>query len=389
MKPMNFSKTSVENAVEAIKKHQNEFEEIRQKGSDMSVEEIAQQLIINKFGDAQIEAEEIVNDLKKGLANFDDLFNKNKETESINVKEYLQETTKNYSEEERKNCYVNILTSLELLKFDNLSEKEVNAKLSANAELSTDELIDKIESVLNNNISLESLTEKVKEGVNADTISKITHEIELHKDEYRLMAAVYLYVEQREGNLHISDSEFSMSAEGVGALAGAAIEMIITNNALNEGEIDLTTWQKVVKWILGAALGITLGYAVMMLILGASVWATTFLMSTLGTSVVAAIFSLIAVVYIGCKAAGELGEMWADVMIMYSDFYDEYIGVVTEKVANWITTLKSWIIEITNKTKSALQGNKATDDETQLEAPQVETETENKEPDAQIEPAMA
>lgn len=389
MKPMNFSKTSVENAVEAIKKHQNEFEEIRQKGSDMSVEEIAQQLIINKFGDAQIEAEEIVNDLKKGLANFDDLFNKNKETESINVKEYLQETTKNYSEEERKNCYVNILTSLELLKFDNLSEKEVNAKLSANAELSTDELIDKIESVLNNNISLESLTEKVKEGVNADTISKIAHEIELHKDEYRLMAAVYLYVEQREGNLHISDSEFSMSAEGVGALAGAAIEMIITNNALNEGEIDLTTWQKVVKWILGAALGITLGYAVMMLILGASVWATTFLMSTLGTSVVAAIFSLIAVAYIGCKAAGELGEMWADVMIMYSDFYDEYIGVVTEKVANWITTLKSWIIEITNKTKSALQGNKATDDETQPEAPQVETETENKEPDAQIEPAMA
>ena len=75
MKSMDFTKASVEKAVEAIKKHGEEFDAIRKEGSNLSIEEIAQKLIIDKFGDAQIEAEEIVCDLKYGLSNFDALFN--------------------------------------------------------------------------------------------------------------------------------------------------------------------------------------------------------------------------------------------------------------------------------------------------------------------------
>ena len=239
---MDFTKASVEKAVEAIKKHGEEFDAIRKEGSNLSIEEIAQKLIIDKFGDAQIEAEEIVNDLKKGLANFDAQFNKNKETEKINVKECLEEATKDNTDEERKNCYVNILTAIELLNAKELSEDDVNAKLAENAELSEEELLAKIEDVMNSTISLDSLAEKVKEGLNSETLSQLAKEIELNKDDYRFMAAVWLYVEQREGNLKLSDSDFAISAEQIGTLAGASVEAIITNNALNEGKIDMATW---------------------------------------------------------------------------------------------------------------------------------------------------
>ena len=215
MKSMDFTKASVEKAVEAIKKHGEEFDAIRKEGSNLSIEEIAQKLIIDKFGDAQIEAEEIVNDLKKGLANFDAQFNKNKETEKINVKECLEEATKDNTDEERKNCYVNILTAIELLNAKELSEDDVNAKLAENAELSEEELLAKIEDVMNSTISLDSLAEKVKEGLSSDTLSQLAKEIELNKDDYRFMAAVWLYVEQREGNLKLSDSDFAISGLSV------------------------------------------------------------------------------------------------------------------------------------------------------------------------------
>ena len=182
---MEFTKASIDQAVEAIKKHNEEFEAIREDGSNLSIEETAQKLIVDKFGDAQIEAEEVVKDLKKGLANFDALYKQNKETDKINVVEHLQEATKNNTEEERKNCYVNILTAIELLNNNELSEDDVNAKLAENAELSTAELLEKIEEVMNSTISLDSLVDNVKDGLNSEMLSQLAQAVELNKDDYR------------------------------------------------------------------------------------------------------------------------------------------------------------------------------------------------------------
>ncbi len=387
MKSTDFTNASIEKAVEAIKKHQEEFNAIHANASQLSVDEVAQKLIIDTLGDAQIEAEEIVNDLKKGLSNFDAQFNQNKETESINVKDYLNEATKNHSEEERKNCYVNILTAIQLLNADKMSQDDVEATLSKNAKLSAEELIVKIEETLNDNSLLEPLTAQVKDGVSSEALSQIARVIELHKEEYRLMAAVYLYIEQRKGNLQVSESEFGLPAENIGALAGAAIEMLLANNALQEGKMDLTTWQKVVKWILGAIVGITLGCAVFILAANVGFAAMSLLLGLFGTSTVAIILSFIAVCYIGWFVSEALVEIWSDCMKMCNDVYDNCIGTITEKVSMWLTALKNWIVEMTNKTKSALQRNKETENETQLEAPQAETQTN--ESDVQMQPAMA
>ena len=379
---MDFTKASVEKAVEAIKKHGEEFDAIRKEGSNLSIEEIAQKLIIDKFGDAQIEAEEIVSDLKKGLANFDAQFNKNKETEKINVKECLEEATKDNTDEERKNCYVNILTAIELLNAKELSEDDVNAKLAENAELSEEELLAKIEDVMNSTISLDSLAEKVKEGLSSDTLSQLAKEIELNKDDYRFMAAVWLYVEQREGNLKLSDSDFAISAEQIGTLAGASVEAIITNNALNEGKIDMATWQKVMKWIIGAAIGLFLAYGCFLVVANVSLLAMSLILSILGSGTFAIFLSLAVAIYVAWKSSDIMAEGWMMVMEAYLDFYNKHIAGITAKVASWITALKTWFANLADKAKSVVSGNK-----NQTETQQ--TESNNEEQNLQGQPVMA
>lgn len=379
---MDFTKASVEKAVEAIKKHGEEFDAIRMEGSNLSIEEIAQKLIIDKFGDAQIEAEEIVNDLKKGLANFDAQFNKNKETEKINVKECLEEATKDNTDEERKNCYVNILTAIELLNAKELSEDDVNAKLAENAELSEEELLAKIEDVMNSTISLDSLAEKVKEGLSSDTLSQLAKEIELNKDDYRFMAAVWLYVEQREGNLKLSDSDFAISAEQIGTLAGASVEAIITNNALNEGKIDMATWQKVMKWIIGAAIGLFLAYGCFLVVANVSLLAMSLILSILGSGTFAIFLSLAVAIYVAWKSSDIMAEGWMMVMEAYLDFYNKHIAGITAKVASWITALKTWFANLADKAKSVVSGNKN-------QAETQQTESNNEEQNLQGQPVMA
>lgn len=67
MNTQNFSAETIHQAVEAIRNYQNDFDSIRENSSVTSVEEMAQIMIMQKFGEAQIEAEDIVKDIKKAL----------------------------------------------------------------------------------------------------------------------------------------------------------------------------------------------------------------------------------------------------------------------------------------------------------------------------------
>lgn len=381
MKTMELTKESVDKAVEAIKMHENEFDAIRKKNGNLPLDEVAQLFIMDEFGDAQIEAEEIVNDIKTGLASFDAQFNKNKETETIDVKDCLEETTQDMTEEERKNCLVNILVAIELLNVKELSEDEVNAKLEENSALSEEELIEKIEDGMNSTISLESLAEEVKDGLNSEILSQVAKDMEVNKDNYRFMAALWLYVEQRKGNLKLSNSDFAMSAEQIGVLAGAAVETIIANNALNDGEINLATWQKVIKWIVGAALFlILLGGNV---IVAASVGMLTVaaVVSIIGSGMVSIFIAMVIAYVVVMKLYDLLGEATGAIFGAFIDYYDKFIVGITAKVVSCFNTLKTWAANIVNKAKSAV-----TTDEKQTETPQNEV---NKETESEQEFAKA
>ena len=358
MKSMEFTKATVEKVAETIKKHGEEFSAIRNEGANLTIEEIAQKLIIDKFNEAQIEAEDIVNDLKKGLAKFDAQFSENKATETINVKENLEKACENCTDEERKNYYVNVLTAIELLNAGELTEEDVKAKLAKNAELSNEELLAKIEKVMNSSISLEELSATVKDGVNAEALSKLSKEIELKKDEYRLMTAVWLYIEQREGNLKLSDSDNALSAEQLGVMAGAAIETIITNNALSEGKIDLATWQKIVKYILGAAL--VLAWTSLSIVACSTLgfFAFTSFLTMIGTSMFAIMFSFVIVAIFVSDMMEWSGEGMKSVIAFLGDVYDKYIVKITAKISSWVEKLKEWVTKTKNETdETVANGN--------------------------------
>ena len=358
MKSMEFTKATVEKVAKTIKKHGEEFSAIRNEGANLTIEEIAQKLIIDKFNEAQIEAEDIVNDLKKGLAEFDAQFSENKATETINVKENLEKACENCTDEERKNYYVNVLTAIELLNAGELTEEDVKAKLAKNAELSNEELLAKIEKVMNSSISLEELSATVKDGVNAEALSKLAKEIELKKDEYRLMTAVWLYIEQREGNLKLSDSDNALSAEQLGVMAGAAIETIITNNALSEGKIDLATWQKIVKYILGAAL--VLAWTSLSIVACSTLgfFAFTSFLTMIGTSMFAIMFSFVIVAIFVSDMMEWSGEGMKSVIAFLGDVYDKYIVKITAKISSWVEKLKEWVTKTKNETdETVADGN--------------------------------
>ena len=382
MKSMDFTKASVEKVVEAIKKHGEEFDAILKEGANLLIEEIAQKLIIDKFGDAQIEAEKIVNDLKKGLANFDTQFNENKSNEAINVKECLKNATQHNTEEERKNFYVNILTAIELLNTKDLSEDDVKAKLEENKELSEVELLARIDDEMNLTISLDSLAKKVKDGLNSANLSQLAKEIELRKDDYRFMVAVWLYVEQRDGNLKLSDSDFGISAEQIGILAGASIEVIITNNALNEDKIDMATWQKVMKWIIGAAIGLFLACGCFCVAANVSLCFMCWILSILGSGTCAIFLSFVVALYVAWMSSEIIFAGWSMIMETYLDFYNEHIAGITAKVTSWIDALKTWFENLIDKEKSVVSSN-----EDQMETQQ--TEMNNEEQDFQGQPVMA
>lgn len=364
MKSMEFTQASIEVAIKAIKKHSEEFEKIRAENPQLLLEDAAQKLIIDKFGDAQIEAEEIINDLKQGISKFDTLYKQNRESEKINIAKQLQEATQNCTEEERKNCFVNILTAIELLNNKDLAENDVNTKLSQNAKLTTEELLIKIEEAMNASISLDSLVANVKNGLNIDILSQLSRTIEFHKDEYRFMAALWLYIEQRENNLKLSDSDFDITTVELGALAAAAVETIIANNDMNEGKIDMTTWQKVMKWIVGAAIGVALGYVAILVVAHISIWALTLIWAIFGTGTIALIFSMVITLYVCWRVSNLVFDAWIKVLDLYTKFYNKHIASITAKISSWIASVKTWIANTTEKVKATVNSNKDTPEQT-------------------------
>lgn len=388
MKTMEFTQVTIEQAINAIKKHDEEFKIIQKESADKTLEEVAQMMIIEKFGDAQIEAEEIVNDLKKGLADFDAQFRENAETGKINVANQLTEATKNKSDEERKNCYVNILTALQLLSNKEISQAEIEAKQAENAQLGTEDLLAKIDEEMNSAISLDSLAANVQNELNQEILSELAGQLEMNKEDYRFMAALWLYIEQRENNIQLSDSEFALPATELGALAGAGVEAILTTNKLNEGEIDLKTWQKVMKWILGALIGIALGILALKLAVGVSILALMLVWSLLGTGSIALLFSIFVSIYVTCKASDFITDTWIHVLELYSNFYNKYITVATNKVVSWIAVVKEWVTATVTKVGTVV--NKGKETQTAANSEDATVVTNGNEENAQgLQPAMA
>lgn len=357
MKQNVFSKNTVEQAVNVIKEHEAAIKAMKEKAGEMPLADVAQELLMEKFGISQIEAEEIVVDLKAGIENFDNQYKVTVEQERISVVEQLAEKAKDLSDKERVDYYANILTAIQLLGKEDLTEDMVTAKQKENASKTTEELATEIEAMLNGEISLDALADAVLNSVNKEALSKIAKEIELRKDDYRFLVALWLYIDQREGKIKFSDSDVKIPTATLGALAGASIEALIATNDLNEGKIDLKRWQVIMKWILGTAfvVGIVFLTAYTAAFVGLS--AILLFMSLFGASLLSLIAATVLAIYV-CGCWGEaIGDCSVKALEYLSDVYDKYIIIVTDKVAKWIAVLKKWVARTIQKAKQGLKSD--------------------------------
>ncbi len=355
----NGTSTNIQQVINVIKKHDNDYLQAIKNEENKNIEDFAQTIIIEEFNDAQIEAEEIVNYLKKGISEFDAQFKINCDTEKINVKNIFIEASKNMSEEERKTCYVKILSSLQLMGKDNVTEEEYESKIEDNDTLSEEELLSKTEELINNNVlSLDTISDKVKEELGSEAFIQLSNKVNENKNNYRFLAALWLYIEQRKGNIKLSESELGLSATEIGALAAAGVETIIATNELIEGKIDKKKWQVIVKYILGTLVGILLVGSFLAITLAAGATPMLIMWSLFGLGFVPTFIGLLGAFYVmGYLCDFLYDNIWENIFDKLSDFYDKYIHVVTEKVNSWYASVRAWVSKTTHKNKETANEN--------------------------------
>lgn len=355
----NGTSTNIQQVINVIKKHDNDYLQAIKNEENKNIEDFAQTIIIEEFNDAQIEAEEIVNYLKKGISEFDAQFKINCDTEKINVKNIFIEASKNMSEEERKTCFVKILSSLQLMGKDNVTEEEYESKIEDNDTLSEEELLSKTEELINNNVlSLDTISDKVKEELGSEAFIQLSNKVNENKNNYRFLAALWLYIEQRKGNIKLSESELGLSATEIGAIAAAGVETIIATNELIEGKIDKKKWQVIVKYILGTLVGILLVGSFLAITIAAGAIPMVIMWSLFGFGFVPTFIGLLGTYYIIAYLSDFLYDnIWENIFDKLSDFYDKYIHVVTEKVNSWYASVRAWVSKTTHKNKETANEN--------------------------------
>lgn len=351
-----FSHEAINQAVIAIKGHESEIKAMRDKCSNMPLTEVAQTILIEKFGIAQIEAAEIVEDINKGIAEFDAQYRVNISCGSVKAKEKLADLTKDMTDEERIKRYANILTALQILEKGEVTKEEAGQLLEANSKKEVEVLAEEIEALLNDGINLEQLANSVQNGTNLEAISEIAKQIEMNKDDYRFMTALWLYIAQREGEIKLSESEVPVPAQMLGVLGSASIESILATAELKEGKIDLKRWQVVMKWILGALFVAGLLF-LLWNVMGALTFITTYLiLDVIGSNAIAVVIALL-VGFAACWFfAAKTLEFGYHAFEYLSVLYDEHIGPFTEKTKALAKKVKEWVEHIidviTNRSSS-------------------------------------
>lgn len=337
----NYSNETIMQIVNAINANKSYIQSMKDNCIEKTVEDAAQELLIEKYGLAQIEAEEIVEDLKKGISEFDDQMAIAKTGEGISTKENLSKLSEGMNETERTEYYASILTALQLLSSSDKTESEIQEKLESNKKLSTEELISEITKAVNEGISLEVIGSSVKESVNAEVISELASKIDMNKGDFRLNAAVWLYILQRDGQIKLTESEIAIPATTVGTLAAAAIETIVTTNEYIQGNISLEKWQVIMKWILGAVVFAGLLVASIALVAYGTISFLSLLLSIFGTSTLALWISFVLSIALAWSWSGPMSDLQMMIIEWLSAIYDKHIASFTNKVLGIFASLKS------------------------------------------------
>lgn len=349
MKTNVFSNETLNAAVKAMSESQEEIKNLREQAKVEPINEVVQCYLMDKLDMTQIEAEEVCNDIQQGITEFDSQFAANSASEKVILREKLESVIKDMEEETRVKYLSGILTAFQVAQQQELSAEEVTSLQESNAKLSVEDLISKIETLFNDNFSVENLAEFVNTNVDASAIIELAHQIDMSKEEYRFLAAAILCVGQHTGKVKLSEEPIPASL--LGALASAGIETLSLTGELKEGKIDLKRWQTVLKWILGALVVCALGVAAIVLVSLFTASLVDVIFTLLGDGFLGMFVTSIISVFVAWNTSEYLLGNLPKLLDLLASVYDQYIEPITQKVKNWAAIVKGWIDTVVDKVK--------------------------------------
>lgn len=377
----NFSNETINMIVSAINDNMSDIQAMRT--SEASVEVAGQKLLVQKYGLSEMEASEIIEDLKKGISEFENQMVSARTQNNVSVEENLSKLSEDMDDEKRIEYYASILTALQLLTSDEKNANEIESVLSENKALSIDELVAKIDQTLNESISLDVIGNSVKKELNAETMAELTSKIEMNKEDFRLNTALWIYILQRDGKIKLTDSEIGLPASTIGSMAAAGVETIITTNEYIQGNISLSTWQVVMKWILGSLIFACLFVASVTLVCYGALSFLSILLSLFGTGTLAIMVSFVMSMLAAWSWTETLSGVQFLILEKLGEIYDKYIPVLTQKVNNLCAILKAMLVKAK---EVVVEKAKETQEKISNAATTTSTSTEN---DIEVQPVMA
>ena len=377
----NFSNETINMIVSTINDNMSDIQAMRT--SEASVEVAGQKLLVQKYGLSEMEASEIIADLKKGISESENPMVSARTQNNVSVEENLSKLSEDMDDEKRIEYYASILTALQLLTSDEKNANEIESVLSENKALSIDELVAKIDQTLNESISLDVIGNSVKKELNAETMAELTSKIEMNKEDFRLNTALWIYILQRDGKIKLTDSEIGLPASTIGSMAAAGVETIITTNEYIQGNISLSTWQVVMKWILGSLIFACLFVASVTLVCYGALSFLSILLSLFGTGTLAIMVSFVMSMLAAWSWTETLSGVQFLILEKLGEIYDKYIPVLTQKVNNLCAILKAMLVKAK---EVVVEKAKETQEKISNAATTTSTSTEN---DIEVQPVMA
>lgn len=345
---------NIQSLVETLKADYAAISELKGKISGGNISEAAQIYLMDVLGYTQLQAEEVVEDLKKGLDNYAAQRKAIEEDENA-LEANIKNSLSGYSPQERMEILVNILTAFQLTDPSN-SEKDVESLRSDNLSLSEDELIQAIINSLGG-LPFTAVIETVGKEFDTTALASLEEMREIMSDEYKLTAALQIYIAQQQGKLNLSNNGMQLSPEIIGGMTGASIDAIIATNDLQNNRIDLKKWQRILKYIMGALFIITLSAISAMAILSIGLGIIYLTFSVFGTGILATILCGIALAAF-CIWACQIQEKSAEyLMDKMSKVYNKAIVRLTELVNNLRDKIKAYL----NKDKASATENAETE----------------------------
>lgn len=337
----------------------NDLTQIKKQAEDISsnrnennsVFEHCQLILINKLPNkTQTEAENIVYQLKEGIAmfyeNYDDCTEKGYVDYAIAVAKVLEGKT----DEERCNYYVNILlvthlAEKKLEEVQSLTEEElkkIRVRIVGDKEIDRDVDALTIETLRNqalvaleNNklmsFELSPDMDLTNKNVDFDKIRKF-----LADEDNALYMAVAAYITQQNGELSLPNN---MNAQMIGMAVAAGMKESEITTDLAEGKIDLPQWVGIMKIISGVLLYGVLLVSSVLLSAYLLFPILLFLLDILGVGLIAITVTFCIIMAVTCVLSDFLNDYVLDPIVeTASNLYDISTEWLHKKYVEWKTS---------------------------------------------------